>query len=87
MDYIFVLNLENLLKPNEISILEHKRKKRNDMWHGDQISADNVFCDIIPLLDNEIIIGLLPEDTTIQFRWDSSLEIIILQKVYELKTG
>ena len=34
VDDILILNLENLLQPKEIPILKHKRKERNDMWHG-----------------------------------------------------
>lgn len=55
------------------------------MWHRDQVPRDDIFGHIIPLLDNKIIIGLLPENTAVQLRRHSSLEIIILQEVYKLK--
>jgi hypothetical protein len=57
------------------------------MWHWDQIPINDIFCHEVPLLDNEVIVSLLSKDATIELRWHTSFEIVILQKINELERG
>lgn len=85
MNNVFILNLKDLLKLHKVAILIDKGKQCNNMWHRDQVPTDNIFGHKVPLLDNKVIVSLLPKNTTVEIWWYSSFEVIILQKVNELK--
>jgi hypothetical protein len=55
------------------------------MRHRHQISINNIFRHKVPLLDNKIIISLLPEYARVEIRWHTPFKIVILQKVNKLE--